>query len=92
MSALLLTEHHLEFLSLKGLTCLVCVLQPWSPVGKGAMAVVASPAFAGPTFLAEYAFRRVTFSRLGSFFFELTSDFIQSSDNLLKHSERCTCH
>ena len=40
----------------------------WSSVGKGAKAIVAGPAgaaFAGPTFLAEYAF-----------FFELTSDFI----------------
>ena len=51
----------------------------WSSVGKGAKAVVAGPAgaaFAGPTFLAEFAFHRVPLSRFGSFFFELTSDFI----------------
>ena len=67
----------------------------WSPVEKGAKAVVAGPAvqaFAGHTFLAEYAFCCVPFSRLGSFFFELTSDFIHSCDNLLKHSKRSACH
>ena len=50
-----------------------------SSVGKGDKAVVAGPAgaaFAGPTFLAEYAFHRVPLSRFDSFFFELTSDFI----------------
>ena len=57
----------------------MCLAALWSSVGKGAKAVVAGPAdaaFAGPTFLAEYAFHRVPLSRFGSFFFELTSDFI----------------
>ena len=57
----------------------MCLAVLWPSVGKGAKAVVASPAgaaFAGPTLLAEHAFRRVPLSRLGSFFFELTSDFI----------------
>ena len=47
----------------------MCLAALWSPVGKGAKAVVAGPAgpaFAGPTFLVEYAFRRVPFSRFGS--------------------------
>ena len=73
----------------------MCLAALLSPVGKGAMAVVAGPAgpaFAGPTFLAEYAFHRVPLSRFGSYFFLIASDFIQSSDNLLKHSERCACH
>ena len=57
----------------------MCLAALWSSVGKGAKAVVASlagAAFAGPTFLAEYAFHRVPLSRLDSFFFETTSDFI----------------
>ena len=36
----------------------------------------AGAAFAGPTFLAEYAFHRVPLSRFVFFFFELNSDFI----------------
>ena len=39
----------------------MCFAALWSSVGKGAKAVVAGPAgaaFAGPTFLAEYAFHR----------------------------------
>ena len=67
----------------------MCLAALWSPVGKGAKAVVAGPAgaaFAGLTILAEYAFRRVSLSRFSSFFFELTSDFIQSCDNLLRTS------
>ena len=69
----------------------MCLAALWSPVGKGAKAVVASPA--GPVFfLAELAFCHVPFSRFVSFFFELTSDFIQSCDNLLKNSERYACH
>ena len=69
-----------------------------SSFGKGAKAGVAGPAgaaFAGPTFLAEYAIHRVPLSRFVLFFFEhvdLTSDFIYSCDTLLKHSERCACH
>ena len=68
----------------------------WSPVGKGAKPVVAGPAgpaFAGPTFVAEYALRRVPFSRFSLFFFELTSDLIQSCDNLLNvaHVVNRTC-
>ena len=56
-----------------------CLAALWSSVGKGAMAVVAGPAgaaFAGTTFLAEYSFHLVPLSCFGSFFFELTSDFI----------------
>ena len=59
----------------------MCLAALWSSVWKGAKAVVASPAgpaLAGPTFLAEHAFCRVPYSRFGSFFFEHTSDFIQS--------------
>ena len=59
----------------------MCLAALWSPVGKGAKAIVASlagPAFAGPTFLAEYAFHHVPLSRFGSFFYELTFDCIQS--------------
>ena len=73
----------------------MCLAALWSSVGKGVKPVVAGPAgpaFAGPTLLSEYAFYRVSLSRFGSFFFELTSDFIQSCDNILKHSERCACH
>ena len=73
----------------------MCLAALWSPAGKGAKAVVAGPAgpaFAGPTFLAEYAFHRGSLSCFDSFFFELTSDFIQPCDNLLKHSECCACH
>ena len=57
----------------------MCLAALWSSVGKGAKAVVAGPAgaaFAGPTFLAKYAFHRVPLSRFGSFFCELTSNFI----------------
>ena len=66
-----------------------------SSVGKGAKAGVAGPAgaaFAGPTFLAEYAIHRVPLSRFVFCFFELTSDYIYSCDDFLKHSERCACH
>ena len=73
----------------------MCIAALWSSVGKGVKAVVAGPAglaFAGPALLSEYAFYRVPLSRLGSFFFELTSDFIQSCDHILKHCERCACH
>ena len=63
----------------------MCLAALWPPAGKGAKVVVAGPV--GP----EYAFGRVPFSRFGSFFFELTSDFIQSCDKLLEHSERCAC-
>ena len=44
----------------------MCLAALWSSVGKGAKAVVAGPAgaaFAGPTFLGEYAFHRVPLSR-----------------------------
>ena len=64
--------------------CIALYVSCRSSVGKGAKAIVAGPAgaaFAGPTFLAEYAFHRVPLSRFGSFFFELTSDFILSCDN-----------
>ena len=47
------------------LTCM-CLAALWSFVGKGAKAVVAGPAgaaFAGPTFLVEYAFHHVLLSR-----------------------------
>ena len=57
----------------------MCLAAMWSSVGKGAKAIITSPAgaaSAGPTFLAEYAFHRVPLSRFGSLFFELTSDFI----------------
>ena len=57
----------------------MCFAALLSSVGKGAKAVIAGPvcaAFAGPTFLAEYAFHRVPLSRFVFFFFELTSDFI----------------
>ena len=57
----------------------MCLAALWSSVGKGAKAVITGPAvaaFAGPTFLAKYAFHCVPLSRFGSFFFELTSDFI----------------
>ena len=73
----------------------MCLAALWSSVGNGAKAVVAGPAgaaFAGPTFLVEYAFNCVPLSGFGSFFFEFTSDFISSCDNLLKHSERCVYH
>ena len=42
----------------------MCLAALWSSVGKGDKAVVAGPAgaaFAGPTFLVEYAFLRVPF-------------------------------
>ena len=73
----------------------MCLAALWSPVGKGAKAVVAGlagPVYAGSTFLAEFAFRRVPLSRFGSFFFDLTTDFIQSCGNLLKHSKHSACH
>ena len=57
----------------------MCLAALCSSVGKGAMASVAGPAgaaFAGPTFLAEYAIYHVPLSRFIFFFFELTSDFI----------------
>ena len=59
----------------------MCLAALCSSVGKGAKAGVAGPAgaaFAGPTFLAEYAIHRVPLSRFVFFFFffELTSDFI----------------
>ena len=57
----------------------MCLAALCSPVGKGTKAVVAGlagPAFAGPTFLAKYAFRLVPFSFFGSIYFELTSYFI----------------
>ena len=59
----------------------MCLAALCSSVGKGAKAGVAGPAgaaFAGPTFLAEYAFHRIPLSRFVFFFFffELTSDFI----------------
>ena len=57
----------------------MCLAALCSSVGKGTKAVVAGPAgaaFAGPTFLAEYAFHRVPLSRFVFLFFELTSDFI----------------
>ena len=60
----------------------MCPAALWSPVGKGAKADVAGPAgpaFAGPTFLAENAFQRVPFTHFGSFFLELTSDFIHET-------------
>ena len=60
----------------------VCPAAWWSPVGKGAKADVAGqagPAFAVPIFAAENAFRQVPFTRFGSFFFELTSDFIHET-------------
>ena len=44
----------------------MCLAALCLSVGKGAKAVVACPAgaaFAGPTFLAEYAFHRVPLSR-----------------------------
>ena len=56
-----------------------CLAALCSSVGKGAKAGFAGPAgaaFAGPTFLAEYAIHRVPLSRFVFFFFELTSDFI----------------
>ena len=68
------------------LACM-CLAALCSPVGKGVKAVVAGlagTAFAGPTFLAEYAFRRVSFFSF-QLIFELTSGFIQSCDNLLKY-------
>ena len=75
--------------------CLVCVLQPCGHLlGKGLRPpswVQQVHCLLDPLFLAECAFRRVYFSSFGSVFFELTSDFIQSCDNLLKHSERCAC-
>ena len=57
----------------------MCLAALCSSVGKGAKAGVAGPAgaaFAGPTFLAEYAIHRVPFYRFVFIFFELTSDFI----------------
>ena len=42
------------------------------------------------TFLDEYAFRLVPFSRFGSFFVILTSDF-QFIDAIINNA-RCTCH
>ena len=57
----------------------MCLAALWSSAGKGSKAVIAGPAgaaFAGPTFLAEYAFHRVPLSCFSSFFFEITSDFI----------------
>ena len=57
----------------------MCLAALCSSVGKWAKAGVAGPkgaAFAGPTFLAEYAIHRVPLSRFVFFFFELTSDFI----------------
>ena len=53
----------------------MCLETLWSPVGKGAnggVAGPAGPAFAGPILLAEYAFHRFPFSRIGSFFYELS--------------------
>ena len=52
----------------------MCLATLCSSVGKGAKAGVAGPAgaaFAGPTFLAEYAIHRVPLSRFVFFFFEL---------------------
>ena len=49
----------------------MCLAALCSAVGKGANAVVAGPAgaaFAGPTFLAEYAFHRVPLSCFVFFF------------------------
>ena len=57
----------------------MCLAALRSSVGKAANAVVPGPAgaaFAGPTVLAKYAFHRVPLSGFGSFFYELTSDFI----------------
>ena len=65
-------------LSFDILPCM-CLAALCSSVGKGAKAVYAGPAgaaFAGPTFLAEYAFHHVPLSRFVFYFFELTSDFI----------------
>ena len=73
----------------------MCLAALCSSVGKGAKAGVAGPAgaaFAGNPFLAKYAIHRGPLSRFVFFLFELTSDFIKSCDNLLKHSERCACH
>ena len=57
----------------------MCLAALCSSVGKGTKADVAGPAgaaFAGPSFLAEYAIHRVSLSRFVFFFFELTSYFI----------------
>ena len=54
----------------------MCLAALWSSVGTGAKAVFAGPAgaaFAGPTFLAEYAFHRVPLSRFGSMSLPLIS-------------------
>ena len=69
----------------------MCLAALWSSVGKGAKAVVAGPAgaaFAGPTFLAEYAFHRVPLSRFGSFSFSLPPISFNHATILLKHSEQ----
>ena len=54
----------------------MCLAALWPPVGKVAKAdaPVRQVRVAGPTFLAEYVFRRVPFSLFGLFFFEGTSD------------------
>ena len=61
------SKAELLYLCLPLTYCLVCVLQPCVLLlGKGAKAGVAGPAgaaFAGPTFLAEYAIHHVPLSR-----------------------------
>ena len=57
----------------------MCLAAWWSSVENGAKAVVNGPggaAFAGPTFFGRVDLCFPPLSRFGSFFFELTSDFI----------------
>ena len=69
----------------------MCLAALCSSVGKGAKAGLAGAAFAGPTFLAEYAIHRVPLSRF--VFFSLSLPLILFNyANLLKHSERFACH
>ena len=70
----------------------MCFAALCSSVWKGTKAGVAGPAgaaFAGPTFLAEYAIHRVPLSRF--FFFSLSLPLILFNHATI-YSDRCACH
>ena len=74
-------QGHKKYCLIPSTSCDLCT-RPSSPVRQDGERRT--------TFLDEYAFRRVPFSRFGSFFFVLTSDF-QFNDTIINNA-RCACH